>query len=98
MTLWGRAAVVLAVVGVAFLALTGWLVADGLAAGAGAAALVPIALGVGLKGVLSLCGAAVMAYAARLEARRRALVVARRDEDARHVTAEELAPPLREAA
>ena len=98
MTLWGRAAVVLAVVGVAFLALTGWLVADGLAAGAGAAALVPIALGVGLKGVLSLCGAAVMAYAARLEARRRALVVARRDEDARHATAEEPAPPLREAA
>lgn len=77
MTVWTRASIVLSAVGVALLALAAVAAAGPLRVGAEFSALVPLFLGVGLKGVLALVGAAVMAHAARLERRRVALAAAR---------------------
>ncbi|MEO1106221.1 MAG: hypothetical protein AAFW98_21215, partial [Pseudomonadota bacterium] len=68
-----RAAIVAGVVGALFLVLSAVTAAPLIAAGAGAAALIPAILGIGLKGVLALGFAAVMLVAARLETRRQAM-------------------------
>jgi hypothetical protein len=77
MTVWTRAAIVLSIVGVALLSLAAVSATGPIRAGADMAMLVPVFLGVGLKGVLALMAAAVMAWAARLEGRRRAIQAAR---------------------
>ncbi|MEM7695634.1 MAG: hypothetical protein AAF318_14360 [Pseudomonadota bacterium] len=63
MTRFDRAAIVAVVVGIAFFALFGGLAWQG-------GMTIPLVLGVGLKGVLALGFAAVMAMAGRLERRR----------------------------
>ncbi|MEM8665035.1 MAG: hypothetical protein AAGF49_13060 [Pseudomonadota bacterium] len=71
-----RAAIVAGVVGALFLLLSAVTAAPMIAAGAGAAALIPAILGIGLKGALALGFAAVMLVAARLESRRLAMQAA----------------------
>ncbi|MEM8664564.1 MAG: hypothetical protein AAGF49_10640 [Pseudomonadota bacterium] len=78
MNTFDRAAIVSAVVGVLFVALTGWLAASASAMGATGEALVPLLLGPGLKGTLALSAAAVFAVAGKAERRRQGLMAAAR--------------------
>ena len=73
MSIWSRAAVVLSVVGIALVTVAAVAAVGPIRAGAPPAALVPLILGIGLKGGLALVAAGVMAQAARLERRRQAL-------------------------
>lgn len=68
-----RAAVVSAVVGLLFVALTVWLAVPLVERGVAAEAMIPVLLGSICKGFLALSCAAVMTYAGRLERRRQDL-------------------------
>ncbi|MEM9222149.1 MAG: hypothetical protein AAGB11_07090 [Pseudomonadota bacterium] len=75
-----RAAVVSAVVGILFGVLGAVVFWQLDQRGAPLSSYVPYLLGIGIKGVLALSLAAVMAMAARLEDRRQRAIIARREE------------------